>query len=401
MTPAELERFQAGVDAIEAAHPNWTIELEQTPQDGIIEKMTTQIAGGDLPDVVMVQGLMGQQSIRQDVFVDLTDRAAEGDFAVDDFWAGALDQFIWNERLYGIPNTAAPDVLYYNKTVFDAAGVAYPTDDWTLEDMRATSVQLTLDADGNTPEDAGFDPESVVQWGLHVTPSNIWARNYLLPLGADPCVNGDCTEMKWNSPEVIEALQWWADIVQEDGAAPYDPYSGNQTGVPGDPFSAGLAAMGYNGFFLVGQLNATGTMEYDIVQPPAGEDGTRATPLSTNGWAIPVTSEHQDAAWQLISELTSSEFLIEYWAKPGHSVPSRTSASEGILNPDAASDNQQAILDAMEYAEVFRPFTASAFEAYGVTADIFMKIMKGDITVEEGVQQLDAAANEVLAKDRE
>ncbi|MGH9172953.1 MAG: extracellular solute-binding protein [Vicinamibacterales bacterium] len=401
MTPAELETFEAGIDAISAAHPNWTIELEQTPQEGIIERMNTQIAGDDLPDVVMVQGLMAQQWIRQDVFLDLSTFAGEEAFAVDDFWSGAVDQFRWNDGLYGIPNTVAPDVVYYNKAMFDAAGLDYPTDDWTFDDLREMAIALTLDGNGNNPTDADFDPDNVVQWGFNLTPNNIWSRHLLLPFGADPCVNEDCTEVNFASPEVVGALEWWAGLSRDDYAAPYDPYSGNQTGVPGDPFSAGLAAMGYNGFFLVGQLNATGTMEYDIVQPPTGPDGSRHTTLSTNGWAIPATSEHQDAAWALITELTAPEFLETYWAQPGHAVPARTSASQAILNPSAAPENQEAILAALEYAQVFRPFTASAFEVYAATTETFVAIMKGDLTAEEGAEQIDTTANEVLAKDRE
>jgi len=401
MTPAELESFEAGLDAIRAQHPNWTIELEQTPQDGIIERMNTQIAGDDLPDVVMVQGLMAQQWIRQDVFIDLTELAGTADFNVDDFWSGAVNQFRFNDGLFGIPNTVAPDVVYLNTAMFEAAGLDLPADDWTFDDLRELAVQLTLDSDGRNPTDAGFDPDSIVQWGFNVTPNNIWSRHYLLPFGADPCANDDCTEVNFSDPAVVETMEWWASLSRDEYAAPYDPYSGNQTGVPGDPFSAGLAAIGYNGFFLVGQLNATDAFEYDIVQPPTGPDGTRATTLSTNGWAIPATTENQEAAWALINELTSPEFLEEYWARPGHAVPARESAADAILNPDAAPQNQQAILAALDYAQVFRPFTASAFEAYGATSELFVATMKGDLTVEEGMSQIDDAANAVLAKDRE
>jgi multiple sugar transport system substrate-binding protein len=401
MTPAELESFEAGLDAIRAEHPNWTIELEQTPQDGIIERMNTQIAGDDLPDVVMVQGLMAQQWIRQDVFIDLTDLAGGADFNVDDFWAGAVDQFRYDDGLYGIPNTVAPDVVYLNIGMFEAAGVELPTDDWTFDDLRELAIQLTLDSEGRNPSDPDFDPDSVTQWGFNVTPNNIWSRHYLLPFGADPCVNEDCTEVNFADPDVVETMEWWASLSRDDYAAPYDPYSGNQTGVPGDPFSAGLAAMGYNGFFLVGQLNATSAFEYDIVQPPMGPDGTRATTLSTNGWTIPATTENPEAAWALINELTSPEFLEAYWATPGHAVPARQSAADAILNPDAAPANQQAILAALDYAQVFRPFTASAFEAYGATTELFVATMKGDLTVEEGMTQIDEAANAVLMKDRE
>lgn len=400
MTPAELETFEAGLDRIREAHPNWNISLEQTPQESVVERINTQIAGDQLPDVVQIQGLFAQPWIRQDVFLDITTRADVAGFDVDDFYAGARDQFEFNGQLYAIPNVVAPDVVYYNKAMFDAAGVPYPTDDWTFEDMREIAISLTLDSNGNTPIDPEFVPESIVQWGLNVVPNQLWGRHFYLPFGADPCLNDDCTEVSYTSPEMQEVMGWWASLASEDHAAPFDPYSGNQTGVPGDPFAAGLAAMGYNGFFLVGQLAATGGMDYDIVQPPVGPAGTRATSLSTHGWAIPTTTEHPDEAWELIRALTDPDFLAEFWAEPGHGVPARQSAAEAILNPEDPPANQQAIIASLDYAQVFVPNTASAFEAYGSTSDLFIELMRGDVTLDEGLARIEEALNEVLAKDR-
>ncbi len=401
MTPNELEDFKGGLEMIEEAHPNWTIELEQTPQDGIVEKINTQIASDTLPDVQMVQGLFAQPWIRQEVFLDLTERSGSAEFAVDDFWGGALEQFQWNDSLYGIPNTASPDIVFYNKTMFDEAGVDYPTDDWTFDEMKELALQLTLDSDGNNATDPDFDKDNVVQWGFNITPNSIWTRHLLTPLGGDPCAVPDCTTLQFADPDVVEALEWWADLSVNYNAAPYDPYSGNQTGVPGDPFAAGLAAMGYNGYFLIGQLAGSDEIDYDIVQPPSGIDGLRATPLSTNGWAISASSEQQDAAWELIQELTSTEFLAQYWALPGHGVPARKSAASDIINPDNPPENQQAVLEALEYGRVFVPSTSTAFEVYGKTSEYFMAMMSGETPVEEAATEVDTVGNEILAADRD
>jgi multiple sugar transport system substrate-binding protein len=400
MTPQELEDFERGLDVIREAHPNWTIELEQTPQDGITAKINSQIAAEDLPDVQQVQGLFAQPWIRQGAFLDLTEFAAGQEFAVDDFWGGALEQFTYDGQLYAIPNTVAPDFVYFNLAMFEAAGLELPGDDWAYEELRELALQLTLDSSGRNATDSEFDPDSVVQWGLNVTPPNIWSNSYLAPWGGDTCANEECTEVQFSSPEIIEALEWWASLSSEDYAAPYDPYSGNQTGVPGDPFAAGLAAMGFNGYFLVGQLNATGEIEYDVRQPPAGPTGERAAALSTNGWTIAANSEHPDAAWQLIQELTSEAFLTEFWAQPGHGIPARQSVANAILNSNAPPTSQQAILDTLEYAEVFYPNTAGAFEAFSQTLEFFTAMMQGTISVEEGAAQIDEIANEILARDQ-
>jgi multiple sugar transport system substrate-binding protein len=400
MTPAELETFEAGLDAIREAHPNWTIAVEQTPQDGIVAKINSQIAAEELPDVQQIQGLFSQPWIQQGAFLDLTKYAGEQEFNVDDFWGGALAQYTYEDQLYAIPNIVAPDFVYFNLAMFEAAGLEVPDNDWTYDELRELAIQLTLDSSGRNAADPDFDPDSVVQWGLNVTPPNIWSDSYLAPWGGSTCVDEACTQVQFSSPEIQEALEWWATLSSVDHAAPYDPYSGNQTGVPGDPFTAGLAAMGFNGYFLVGQLNATGDIEYDVRQPPTGPADIKAAALSTNGWAIAANSENPDAAWQLVQELTSDEFLAEYWAQPGHGIPARQSASDAILNPEAQPADQQAILDTLPYAEVFQPNGVGAFEIFNQTLELFTAMMQGTLSVEEGGAQIDEIANEILARDQ-
>ena len=67
----------------------------------------------------------------------------------------------------------------------------------------------------------------------------------------------------------------------------HDPYGGSQTGVPGDAFMAGKAAMGYNGYFAVAQLNDLGTIRYDVGQPLLqrrhNPSGLRQRQLATTG----------------------------------------------------------------------------------------------------------------------
>lgn len=401
LTPQELATFQPAIEALDEAHPEWEIVLETTPQSGVVEKINTQLAGNDLPDVVRVQGLFAQQWIRQDAFVDLTGRIEESKVDLDDFYAGPLAQFRWQGKLWGLPDSAAPDVVFYNKAMFDAAGLAYPSDEWTYEDMRQAAIQLTLDAAGRTPTVPDFDPEAIEQWGWNGGLTFFWQRHLVRAFGGELCANDDCTLMTFTWPETIAAAEWWASLVHEDHAALYDPYGGSQTGVPGDPFLAGKAAMGYNGFFAVGQLNDAGNIKYDIVQPLVGMDGQRYTPLSTNGYVLSASSQHPDEAWALAQALLEPEFLAETWGQPGHSVPARRSVADSVINSAQPPANQQAIVAAMEYGEVFKPHTSSAFEVYGKTADFFLKAMKGEMPVAEAMQQIEATANEILARDRE
>jgi multiple sugar transport system substrate-binding protein len=401
LTPQELATFQEALTALDEAHPEWTVVLEVTSQQGVIEKVNTQLAANELPDVFRAQGLQVQQWIRQGAFLPLDSYLAESDLNLDDFFPGPVEQFRWQGQLWGLPDTAAPDIVFYNKDMFDAAGLGYPTDDWTFETMRETAVLLTLDENGRNPTDPDFNPEQIVQWGWNGSLSHFWQRHMVRPFGGDFCQNDDCTLMTFTAPETVEAMEWWAALTHEDYATLYDPYGGSQTGIPGDPFIAGKAAMGFNGFFAIGQLNDAGNINYDVVQPFLGADGNRYTPLSTNGYVIAANSEHPEAAWALIEALTTAEFLSQTWGQPGHSIPAFRPAAESILNSGQPPANQGAILAAMEYGEVFKPYTASAFAAFGATGDLIIQAMRGDRPVGEIAAEIEQAANEALADDRE
>jgi multiple sugar transport system substrate-binding protein len=402
LTPEELASFEPALAAVDADHAEFQVVLETVPQGSEVEKVTSQLTG-DMPDVLRVQGLNVQQWIRREAFLDLTARleAASNSGDLADFYPGPRAQFEWRDATWGVPDTASPEVVYFNTAMFDAADLAYPTADWTYEDMRTAAIQLTLDAEDRNPGDPGFDPSTIKQWGWNGGLTYFWQNEFVRALGGDLCVNADCTEMTFTDDATADAIEWWVTLVRDDHAALYDPYGGSQTGVPGDPFLAGAAAMGSNGWFAIGQLNAAGTIEYDVVPPLLGVDGERHAPLSTNGYVISKDTEHPDEAWALVQALVATDFLAETWGRPGHGVPARVGAAESAIDESHPPANQEALLEAMAVGQVFRPYTSSAFAAYGATADLFKQLNTGEVTLEEGLAELEAAANAALAPDRD
>jgi multiple sugar transport system substrate-binding protein len=400
MTPEELASFTPAVKAIDDAHPEWVLQVEPVPQDGEVEKITNELAGDNLPDIVRVTGSNVQQWIRRSAFSDLTPLVGSARLDVTDFYAGAVDQFRWQGKLWGIPDSASPEIVYYNKAMFDAAHLAYPTDSWTYEDMRAAARKLTLDAAGHNADAPAFDPAKLQQWGWNGGLTYFWQNEEIKGLGGNLCANDDCTLMDFTSPATSKAIGWWVSLVKDDHAGLYDPYGGSQTGVQGDPFEAGKAAMGSNGSFAIGQLNTDGRLKYDILPPFLGVDGKRHTPLSTNGYVISGHSTHQGQAWAVVQLLVAPEFLASTWGKPGHAVPARRSVASSVVDPSHAPANQAAILTAMDVGEVFRPYTSSAFATYQATLDMFTKLNTGAVSLAGGEVALEKAANDSLAPDR-
>ncbi|HEX5589539.1 MAG TPA: extracellular solute-binding protein [Candidatus Limnocylindrales bacterium] len=400
LTPQELASFTPAIEAIDDRHPEWIIRLEPVPQDAEIEKITNALAGDDLADVVRVQGLTVQQWIRRGAFLDLTARMATDGPGAAELYPGPLEQFRWQERTWGVPDSASPEIVFFNRSMFEAAGLAEPTADWTYDDMRAAAVRLTLDASGRHPGEPGFDPEAIRQWGWNGGLTYFWQDAFVRALGGALCANDDCTVMSFTDPATAAAVEWWVTLVRDDHAALWDPYGGSQTGVPGDPFLAGAAAMGSNGAFALGQLDAAGTIDYGVLPPLVGRDGSRHTALSTAGYVIGAGTAHPDAAWALVRELTAVEFLAATWGRPGHGVPARIAAAATSLEGAASPELRAAILEAMAVGRVFRPYTASAFQAFAGTVDIFRQMNTGVTSVADGLEELEAVANSALATDR-
>jgi multiple sugar transport system substrate-binding protein len=266
--------------------------------------------------------------------------------------------------------------------------------------MRTAAIALTVDAGGKHPGEPGFDPATIERWGWNGGVTYFWQDAFIEGLGGELCTNADCTTMSFTGAANQAAFEWWVSLVRDTHAALYDPYGGSQTGVPGDPFLSGKAAMGSNGSFAIGQLNAVDTIDYDIVPPLLGVDGKRHTPLSTNGYVIAAGSAHPDDAWALLQALVTPEFLAATWGAPGHAVPARRGAATSVVDTSHPPKNQAAILEAMEVGQVFRPYTAGAGDAYGRTVGLFTKMNTGELTITDALAQIEAAANEALAADR-
>ena len=159
--------------------------------------------------------------------------------------------------------------------------------------------------------------------------------------------------------------------------------------------------MGSNGTFAIGQLNAAGTIDYDIVQPFLGTDGKRHTPLSTNGYVIAAKSGHPDQAWALIQALVAPAFLESTWGKPGHAVPARRSVASSVIDTshppvepegDPRGDGGRRGVPAVHRRR--------ARAAYDRTLDLFTKMNTGALPIPDALAQIEAAANEALAADR-
>ena len=139
---AVVEKFEEQFAEFEAM-TGIKIVNEYVPWAETVERYLTMAAGDDLPDVAMVSAQWHRTLAARGVLSELApEQFNELDFA--DFWPRLLAAYNYDGVQYGLPTDLDLQLIYYNKDLFDAAGVAYPEAGWTWDDYRA----MALGADG-------------------------------------------------------------------------------------------------------------------------------------------------------------------------------------------------------------------------------------------------------------
>ena len=132
---------------------------------------------------------------------------ADADFELADFFPGSVDALRQDGQLWGIPAQLDMMVAYYNKDVFDAYGVPYPQPGWTWDEFLMTAGQVTHVNQGVF----GYAPVDPLMDALAM----IYARGaWIMDDVRNP------TRMTFNAPQVVDAVDWYADLFYVYNVAP-------------------------------------------------------------------------------------------------------------------------------------------------------------------------------------
>jgi multiple sugar transport system substrate-binding protein len=334
--PAELQSQAAIVDDFRAANPTITVNVTVADWDAYWEKLLTGISGGAAPDVFAMDGPIGPDYQLRDVLLDLTPLIAEDGFDLGQLDANAVKQFTTRDgKTFGLPRDLNVVALYYNKTMFDAAGIAYPDDTWDWDKLVEVGKQLTLDTDADGTVD---------QWGLYTETTdmeNAWS-SFVWQAGGD-IINADSTATALDQPESAAGIQFLQDLIWKHKIMA-DPAVFAETG---DAFEQGLAAMEINGSWLVPTHEAAG-LTFGIAPLPRGAAG-QASSVNATGAVVYKGTKSPEAAWELVKYLAGPVAQAKIMALKA-SVP----ANEEILATTypTSFEGAQVFADTLAYAHL-------------------------------------------------
>ncbi len=370
-----------------ARHPNITVKSENTPWGDFLQKYLAQIAGGSAPDLMYVHFSWAQQLISQGSVRELDTYISQAsELKLDDFTKPSLVSYRREGKLYGIPYDEGPGILYYNKDIFDKAGVSYPDNSWTLDTLKETALKLT----------SGSGPNKI--YGLGGLPSAgdaLMAPAYLFPFGARYVNEPEETECLLTSPEAVQAMEWWNEF-REKGAVP-SPADLETLSWP--PFQHGRIAMVLEGTWATPPIQQNAKFPWDVAPWPKGPQA-HSTYSAGSSYMMPSTSKNQDAAWIYLNEYLSSSGQIFMWASTGRGSPSRTSAWDAYLTSKFAPANAEVALEALNnYAShdiLDQPSAAKVTQKAGAIWDL---VVNNQLSVADALNQVCAEIEPILKEN--
>jgi multiple sugar transport system substrate-binding protein len=306
LTGTEIELVQSVVDQFVAQNPNYDVTVLNYDPETYDQKLLTDISAGTLPDIFVSADVFAKPFFDANLTADLRPLAEATGFDLSLYDPNFLALSEVDGKIGFLPRGADVVVTYFNKRMFDEAGVAYPTDDWTYDDMLAAAEKLTIKAADGTTTQYGVDASYT--WWAYWVPMVVAQGGQIL--------NDDNSEAVFNSPEGISA---WNIIFTGLQNGWFAPPSFQQTmGGEGNGFQAGKAAMTFTVRALCPTYRAVLQDDWDVALVPKGT-ASRKTGMGTMGYAISSKTKDPAATWKLL-EYTFSDgmrfFMESYLVVP-------------------------------------------------------------------------------------
>jgi len=333
---AELAAYQALVDAFHAEHPDIHIDLRSVAGQGDYQKqLVTAFSAKAEPDVMLLNHRRVAQFAAQDGLEPLGANLQRSRLLdTSAFYPQALEAFEWDGQTWCIPQNISSLVVYYNRALFDSAGLSYPAEGWTWDDFLQAARALTLDVDGDGQVDqygAGLDV------GLMRLAPFIWQNGGdLLDDAADP------TRLALDGTQALQAFQWFVDLQVKEQVVP--DAAAEQAEPSEDRFMNGRLGMYFNSRRGVTTYRALASLDWDVAPLPRGAQP--AGILHSDGYCMSARTKVKESAWAFI-EFANSAAGQEMMAGTGRTVPSLREVAESpaFLDPNQKPAHSQVFLD--------------------------------------------------------
>jgi multiple sugar transport system substrate-binding protein len=397
--PEELAAYRTLVDAYERERPGAEVQLiEASDRTDLITRLSTSLAGGQPPDVFLMNYRFYGQFAARDVIEPIDERLRDSTIIdVEDFYPTAMEAFTWQGRQLCMPQNVSSLAVYYNRDLFAQYGVAEPRAGWVWNDLLATATALTRDANGNVV--SGIESEGAANrpavYGLGVEPSIIRLAPFVWSNGGD-IVDDPArpTRFTLETPAAREALSNFVDLRLTYGVVPTDEEVESEDDE--SRFANGRLAM------LLSSRRSTTTFrtitgfEWDVAPLPIYDRA--AGILHSDAYCITTGARDKEATWRFVEYAASVEGQ-RVIAATGRTVPSNIEVSESadFLDPDRPPRNAQVFLDAIPTVRAM-PTISTWPEIEDAVAGILENALYRGDPLDEVIREIDEQTRDLFAR---
>jgi multiple sugar transport system substrate-binding protein len=365
------DNLQAIVDAFEAENEGITVEVTTLPYGDYFTALQTDLAAGTVSDVFDMEFAQYAQLQADGVLAEIP-VANPGAYR-----ESLLEAYSTDGKSYALPSSFSDVVLYYNKDLFDAAGLDYPTQGWTWADEKAAAEALTDKAAG--------------VWGDH-QPVSFYEYYKALAQNGGEFLNADGTAVAFNTPAGIEAAEW---LVGKSGTVM--PTIEQGQGTPDfdtNLFKEGKLAMLHSGIWVFGAF-ADVPFNWDIAVEPGNT--TQASAVFSNAVGVSATSAHPEAAAKWAEFLTSSSVMVDVRLDAGWELPPISDEAKLATYLDKGKpDNRQAVFDSLDGIALPPVVAKGQAEMQDILGEELVEAQAGRKSVEQALADAEKRINAVI-----
>ncbi|MDB5059163.1 MAG: hypothetical protein JWO59_2635 [Chloroflexi bacterium] len=283
----------------EARYPKIQVQPQYTDFTSYFIRLNADLAAKSIPDVMFLTYVPTYAA--KGALVDIRALAAKHHKNISAYTQGELFLFQWNGGLYGVPRDNGTEVIFYNRKLFRKAGVPFPKDGWSYDDLRATAKKLTIGS-GSRISQYGYAYETG-KWNLW-----LWQNGVeLFDNDAKP------TKVTFNTPAGAQALQFIADLTNKDQVTPPASQLASSATIA-SLFTGGQLAMAFGNHALVPTFNKTAGLDWAPVGLPHFNGHKVVNTAGGAGYTISKFASNPDAAYQLWDFLTGPIASLKFAA---------------------------------------------------------------------------------------
>ncbi len=365
-------------DAFEAKNPGIKVKIEITPWEQYWTKLDAAASGGSLPDVFWMHASQSEKYIDGSMLMDLTDNIKKSSLVdLKKFPQDLVGLYTKDNKTYAIPKDFDTVGLWYNKTLFDQAGIAYPDSTWTWDKLLDTAKKLTNKEKGIYGLSAPLNTHE----GIY---------NYVFQNGGK-IVSDDKTKSEYNSSATKEALEWYVNLSLKEGVSPTQKQFAENT--PITLFESGKTAMALFGSWMTAEFasNEYTSKNCNVAVLPMGKQ--RGTVYNGLGNAVSAKSKNPEAAWKFV-EFLGSEEANKIQAESGAAIP----AYEGTADAWTKSSdkfNLKAFIEMLDYGTI-KPYVKNNSKWETTENDILKKVFSGELKASDACDQLSKEMDSII-----